>query len=231
MNELETIYGFMNEDNDWVKRVVVIGAGGFGRECGEVCKRQELHDRNIKFIGYLDEDTSLRGKEFNGDPVLGGLEGNIFKNDLYFVVGIGDPTLRKELTIKAMKIGYKPITIIDPTANIMTGVKIGVGVVILPNCQLAINSTIGNHTHLNYSVIVGHDAIIEEYVTLSPASNIMGNCTIKKNAYLGLNCSILQGLTIGENSVIGASAVVLKDIEPYTVNVGIPSKVVKRLEK
>ena len=51
---------------------------------------------------------------------------------------------------------------------------------------------------------------------------------IEKNVWIGELCCILQGVTIGEGSIIGAMSVVTKDIPPYTIAVGSPAKLIKR---
>ena len=53
---------------------------------------------------------------------------------------------------------------------------------------------------------------------------------IKKNAWIGARVSILPGVTIGENAIVGTGSVVTKDVPDNCVAVGVPAKVVKRLE-
>ena len=53
---------------------------------------------------------------------------------------------------------------------------------------------------------------------------------IKKGAWIAPGCIILAGTTIGENSVVAAGSVVIKDVEPYTVVGGSPAKVIKKLK-
>ncbi len=57
-----------------------------------------------------------------------------------------------------------------------------------------------------------------------------GKVTVKKNAWLGLNVTICLGVTIGEYAVVGAGAVVTKDVPAYTVVGGVPAKVIKMLD-
>ncbi len=54
--------------------------------------------------------------------------------------------------------------------------------------------------------------------------------TVKGGAWIAPGSIILAGITIGENSVVVAGSVVMKDVEPYTVVVGCPAKVLKKLE-
>lgn len=58
---------------------------------------------------------------------------------------------------------------------------------------------------------------------------LVGKVTVKKNAWIGANSTILPGVTIGENAVVAGGAVVTKDVEPNTVVGGNPAKIIKRL--
>jgi acetyltransferase-like isoleucine patch superfamily enzyme len=66
--------------------------------------------------------------------------------------------------------------------------------------------------------------IFDEYTYADPEckkSVVIGN-----DVWVGYGVKILEGVTIGDGAVIGAGAIVTKDVEPYSINVGIPSKVV-----
>ena len=55
----------------------------------------------------------------------------------------------------------------------------------------------------------------------------MGGVKIKEDVWIGAGVIILSGITIGECSVIGAGAVVTKDVEPYTIVAGVPAKKIR----
>jgi acetyltransferase-like isoleucine patch superfamily enzyme len=57
-----------------------------------------------------------------------------------------------------------------------------------------------------------------------------GDILICQNTYIGANATILQGVTVHQNSIIAAGAVVTKDVEPYTMVGGVPAKVIKKLD-
>ncbi|MCB0501084.1 MAG: hypothetical protein KDD32_00210 [Bacteroidetes bacterium] len=52
---------------------------------------------------------------------------------------------------------------------------------------------------------------------------------IKDKAWIGFNVIILKGVTIGEGAVVGAGSVVTKDVPDYTIVVGNPAKLIKKL--
>ncbi|THV58221.1 sugar O-acetyltransferase [Flagellimonas alvinocaridis] len=112
----------------------------------------------------------------------------------------------------------------------------------------------GRHIKLGKNVFVNHACTfldlggitIEDDVQIGPKVNLitenhplaplnrksldLGSILIKRNAWLGAACTILPGVTVGENSVVAAGAVVTKDVPDNTVVAGIPAKVVKHLD-
>jgi acetyltransferase-like isoleucine patch superfamily enzyme len=106
--------------------------------------------------------------------------------------------------------------------------------------------TIGDRAAINsFSKLFGHGGIeIGEEAQIGPGSLItttdhdyydenlettFKKVTIGRRAWLGAHVTVLPGVTIGEYAVIGAGAVVNKDIPPHTVAVGVPAKVIKHL--
>ncbi len=111
----------------------------------------------------------------------------------------------------------------------------------------------GRHIKLGKNVFINHACtfldlggiIIEDDVQIGPKVNLitenhpldpndrksldLGKIVIRRNAWLGAACTILPGVTIGENSVVAAGAVVTKDVPDNTVVVGIPAKVVREI--
>ena len=74
---------------------------------------------------------------------------------------------------------------------------------------------------------IGHDAIIDNFVTVNPSVNISGNTHICSGCNIGTGTQIIQGLTVRKNTVLGAGAVVNKELPANCTAVGIPAKVIK----
>lgn len=109
----------------------------------------------------------------------------------------------------------------------------------------------GKHTKIGKNVFINFDCTlldlggitIEDNVLIAPKVNLLseghplapenrqslvpGPIHIKKNAWIGANATILPGVTIGENAVVAAGAVVSKDVSDNTVVGGIPAKIIK----
>ena len=113
---------------------------------------------------------------------------------------------------------------------------IGNNVSINPDCHIGAINRIEIHDGVLMASRVFitdhfHGKINREDLLVSPQKRILfakGTVIIKKNAWLGEGVAVMPGVTIGENSVIGANAVVTKDIPDNSIAVGIPAKVIKQ---
>lgn len=77
-------------------------------------------------------------------------------------------------------------------------------------------------------VQIGSHCSIYSYNTIE---NKSGKVRIGKGACIGTHTSVMQGVTIGEGAIVGAHSFVTKDIPPYSLAVGVPARVIKRLKK
>jgi maltose O-acetyltransferase len=88
--------------------------------------------------------------------------------------------------------------------------------------------TIGSHVHISPGVIINTGSLDYEKKG-AERKHVAHAVTISDGVWLGSGCIINPGVTIGENTVIGAGAVVTKDIPPNCVAVGIPARVMKEI--
>ena len=92
------------------------------------------------------------------------------------------------------------------------------------------NISIGCHVIINLDCTIGHDAIINDFATLYPSVNVSGITNIGHAAELGTGMQIIQGKKIGNYSIIGAGAVVVRDIPDKCTAVGSPARPIKFFE-
>lgn len=212
-----------------MKNLIIIGAGGFAREVSWLV--DDINDAEEKWnlIGFIDDNTDVYGKKLNGYDVLGGLDYLKCKSEIYYVCAIANVKARKEVVERCDELGFKAATLIHP--SVISSKKyneIGKGCIICANSIITVNVKLGNHVIVNLDCTIGHDVIIEDFVTIYPSVNVSGNCTIGELVELGTGAKIIQGKSIGNNTKIGAGSVVIKDIEADCTAVGSPAKVIKR---
>lgn len=213
-----------------VKSVVVVGAGGFGREVLEIFKDQNAVSRTWNILGFIDENEELYGKMLNGYPVLGGLNWlRKHNNDnLGCVCAIGTCEIRKRVVEKLEEIGINFCNAIHPSVIMSEFVELGQDVIICAGTILTVNIKIEDHVHINLNCTIGHDVVIGRYCTINPMVAINGNNHLGEGVYVGSGATFVQQVSVGSWSIIGAGAVVIEDIPEKAVAVGVPAKVVKR---
>lgn len=210
-----------------MKNIVIIGAGGFGREVAWLIEEINNASKQWNLLGFID-DSKEKDQLINGYSVLGNETWLKAHNDINVVCAIGDPLTKKNVIAKLNELKITFATLIHPAIKVHSTNTIGVGTIICKGTILTVNVTIGNHVIINLDTTVGHDAIIGEFSTILPSVNISGYVDIKDAVSIGTGTQIIQEISIGSNSIIGAGAVVNKNIPKNSVAVGIPAKVIKK---
>lgn len=212
-----------------MKDLIIFGASGFGREVAWAVERQNKMVATWHIIGFIDDDETIQGSEINGYKVIGRTSDIVKYTDAYFVVAIGSSRIREKIVSNMKKLNpdIKFGTVIDPSVELSDFVKIGEGTIICSHTIITVNIDIGSHVIINLDCTIGHDAIIKDFVTLYPSVNVSGNTNIGHAVELGTGMQIIQGKKVGDYSIVGAGAVVVKDIPEKCTAVGSPAKPIK----
>lgn len=213
--------------------LIIFGASGFGREVAWLVERINKVNPTWNILGFMDDNESIQQAEINGYKVLGKTEDVNKYPNAYFVCAVGASRTREKI-ISNMKVVNPEIkfgTIIDPSVQISDIVKIGEGTIICAHSIITVNISIGNHVIINLDCTIGHDAVIDDFVTLYPSVNVSGLTNIGHAVELGTGMQIIQGKIIGDYSIVGAGAVVVKDIPARCTAIGSPAKPMKFFEE
>lgn len=183
-----------------------------------------------RFAGYFDDKDLF---ERNGYPVLGKInEIDEFlekkKIDVIFIT-IGENKKRKEVFDKLTEKWHsKFINIISKKATILTDNSIqGVGIFIGYNSFIGSQVSIKDNSIVNTGAIVEHHTTVGEHCNISPGATINGFCIIGNGSYIGSGSVLIQLKKIADWSIIGAGAVVVRDLMKSGVYVGVPAKKIK----
>lgn len=211
-----------------MKDIAILGAGGFGKEVKMLIDNINKVEKLYTFKGYYDDGYEA-GTLVNGYPVLGGIDDlNRYNQELAIVAAVGNPQLKMVLLKKISNPLITYPTLIHPSVVIGgDNVNIGKGCIICAGNFITVNISIGNHVILNLSCTVGHDTTIQDYCSFMPSVNISGEVLIEEGVYVGTGAKIINLLTIGKWTTIGAGAVVAKSLPEKCTAVGIPAKPIK----
>lgn len=199
------------------KQVIIIGASGHGKVIADIVLKS---GDTIK--GFLDD--FYENDTFIGFPVLGKSDHYMKYNDCYFVVAIGNPIIRERIVNQLKNVKF--YTAIHPQAIISSiGVHIGEGTVIMANAVINSYADIGKHCIINTSSVVEHDNVIEDYVHVSVGTKLAGTVHVGKSTWVGVGATVKNNVSICADCMIGAGAVVVKDIKEKGTYIGVPARI------
>ncbi len=210
-------------------KLVVFGAGGFGREVMWAVERNHEFRSQYTILGYVDDIEDDSNLKLNGHTVVGNTQWLLEQEDVAVLVAIGNPVTRKKIIdqLQTNQTLTYP-TFIASDVLMSDSITHGVGCIICSGNIMTVNIEIGDFCIINLDCTIGHDAVLKDFVTLYPSANISGNVLIKENSEIGTGTHIIQGKTIGRNCVIGAGTVVIKDISGGCTAVGNPARIVSK---
>jgi UDP-N-acetylbacillosamine N-acetyltransferase len=209
-------------------RIIIWGASGHAEVVADVIRLQD----QFEILGFLDDLHPQRhGQFFCGAQILGGAE-NLNQLDPKsdrVIVAIGNCNTRLALAARIRREGLDLATAVHPRATVAQGVTIGPGSVVAAGAVVNPGVTLGENVIINTCASVDHHCRIGDGCHIAPGAHLAGNVRTGRAVWIGLGALIVQERSIGDESVIGAGAVVLKDIPGGVVAYGVPAKIVRKV--
>lgn len=195
-------------------RVILIG---YFIETAELCEKC-----SCSIVGVVDNDDK------GSYPYLGNDEdfANNCTNylDIPLVITPDNPSVREKLYDRYKKLGFKFKTLIAPEAVISKSAHISEGCVIQSLCNISSDVSLGKCVRVNTGANIMHDTVVGDFSTVAPNAVLLGRCNIGCECYIGANATILPGVKIYGGVLVGAGAVVCKDINSSMTVVGVPAR-------
>jgi sugar O-acyltransferase (sialic acid O-acetyltransferase NeuD family) len=209
--------------------VVIIGAGGFGRETLDVVEAMIVNaPASVRVAGVVDDAPTVRNRrllEERSVQLIGSVEDLLsLPIAVQYLIGIGSPQVRATVARRFDETSRLAFTAIHPSATVGSRTRLGRGSIVCAGAQLSTNVEIGRHGHVNPASVIGHDAKLEDCVSINPGAVVSGDVHIESGALIGANATVLQGLTVGANALVGASACVVRDVGPGMTVRGVPAR-------
>ncbi|WP_457190819.1 acetyltransferase [Nocardioides sp. P5_E3] len=210
--------------------LVIVGAGGFGRESADVVDAINHAEPKPRWnlVGFVDDAISKDNAarlSARGIPHVGTLDELVEGHDRpAYVVGIGAPAVRQVIADRLDRAGFVAATLIHPAATIGSEVGVGAGTIVCAGARVTTSIAIGHHVHLNPNVTVGHDTVLGDFVSMNPASSVSGDCVIGDGVLIGVGAVVVNQLLVGRGAVVGAGACVVRDVEEGMTVKGVPAR-------
>ena len=207
-----------------MKKVIVFGTN----QLAELANYYITNDSEDKVACFTVNRDFFEINTFCDKPVVvfEELIDNYSPNDyLLFapMTGIENNKVRERIYNEGKRLGYSFYSYKSSKATILTK-EIGDNCFILEDNTIQPFVKIGNNCVLWSGNHIGHHSVVNDHVFITSHCVISGNCNIKSYSWLGVNCTLRDGLTIEEGTTIGMGSCVTKSTEPYKVYIGVPAK-------
>lgn len=211
------------------KRLVIFGAGGFGREVLQLVRDINEAAPTWECEGFLvDSKYAGAGGTVHGLPILGDLDWLLKNPEAHMVIAVGSPSARRQIAMRASQVCRTPFaTLVHPRAWIGRYVEVGEGSIICAGSLITTDIQIGRHVQVNTGTTIGHDAILEDFVTLYSSVNVTGNVKIEEGVEVGTGTVLIPRTSVGCWSIIGAGSVITSSVSSNVTAVGAPAKAIK----
>lgn len=191
-----------------MKKIVIIGSGGLGREVLGIIQSINREKQTWDFIGFYDDN--LTDELINGYPVLGKIdELNQIEEQLQVVIAIGNPKIKEIIKNKIVNPKIEFPNLIHPSVEIYSddNVVLGKGIVIAANSVLTVNIEVSDFVYINTATVIAHDTKIGRYSMIMPTVSISAGGIIGEKVYIGNGTKIDYSINIKDNSKIKAGSI------------------------
>lgn len=209
---------------DKKKRLIIIGAGGFGHEVLEWLKDSLVNTSNKTKINndviFLDDNPenikSTRLKKLWKSKI----ENFKFHYEDGIILAVGDPSSREKIVKKIEKLNLPKsifLNLIHPSSIVSKNSKIGNGLIACPYTVICPEVSIGQHVNINISSSIGHNSQIGNFVTISGHCDIMGFSKLNNRVFMGGGSRIYPNVEVAEDTKISAGVSVSKNVKKKSI--------------
>ena len=201
----------------------IVGAGSVG---GHIAMNHELYELSYDKIVFVDDNPAKIGGEFLGFDVIGPVNCLLdWDRRIDVIVGIAFPKIKEAIANTLRQNNYlKFPTLIAKNAWVSKGVRVKQGCIIYPHCSINYGSVLNEFVVMNMNCALGHHALIGNFSSLAPGVDFGGHTSIGCGVDVGIGASTIQGVSIGDYSIIGGQTIVTKSFGSDSKIVGIPGR-------
>lgn len=211
-----------------MKKLYIIGARGFGREVYDLALQTSAFKNNeFEIIGYLDDKIDALENYKGYPPIISSAENFIPQANDLFVCAMGTPETKKKYATIIKDKGGKFINLIHPNVDISSKIDLCQGLLIFPNAVISVDVKLGNFISIQSFSFIGHDAHIADWCHINTFCSINGFVNMDESVQMYTHATVLPKFNIGQNTIIGAGSMVMKNLPENITVFGNPARELK----
>ena len=207
----------------WCRRVIIVGAGGFGREVLQWAS-DAWPEQAAWIAGFLSADPAALDGHTTRLPILGDPDTFAPLPGDGFLLAIGIPQVRRQVAERLTHRGANFLTLVHPTAIVAATATVGAGSVICPQAVVSDAAWLGRCVLVNYHASLGHDAKAGDYTVFSPYATLGGGAIVEADVFLGLHATVGPRVRIGAGTKVSANSAALVSVPRQTLVYGVPGR-------
>jgi UDP-perosamine 4-acetyltransferase len=187
-----------------------------------------------RVVAFLDETPALAGTTVHGIPVVGApsdLQRAVDMGAEGGMVSIGSGVARQRIADIIRSAGLALPTLIHPRAAVAPSATIGEGCFVGALAVVNSGAIVEDLALLSPTAFVGHHAVVGTAASMAPGARMGGRSSVGRRSFIGLGANVLPDRRVGDDVVIGAGSVVVRDVASGTSAIGVPASVMRRRER
>ena len=193
------------------REIMIVGAGGFGREIAWTIERINAVNPAWELLGFADDAPNLATGTLEGYPLLGSVaQASRDHPGAAVFIAIGDNDVRERLYRQLR--GHDFPALIDPSADVAPTAEMRHGVFVGPRAVVSVGAELGKFVIVNARAGVGHDSKLGDFSQVCPGATLSGHTTLGEYAFVATNASTVPGITIGARAKVSAGTPVYRNL-------------------
>ncbi len=201
---------------------VIVGAGGHAKVIVEILR----HAGRFRPVACVS--PTRRIETVLGVPVVGSDDALplLFRHGVrHAFVAIGDNALRCRLIDNVKRLGFSLATAVSPAAHLAASCRIHPGAALMPGCCVGSDTLVAEGVIVNTGAVADHDCQLLQCCHVGPGASLAGSVHVQPLAFVATGATVIPNRTIGQSAIVGAGAVVVRDIPANMLAVGVPARV------
>lgn len=205
-------------------KLVIIGAGGFGREMLAWARQSVQFERDWTIKGFIDDNPEALSGKNTPARILSTIRDYEPAAEDVFICAMGVPEIKRRSYETIAARGGRFTRLVHRTVVLGDNVEMGDGVVLCPYVIVSANNCLGRCVAVNLHSSVDHDACVGDWSQINCHCDLTAAVQVGREVFVGSSVSIIPNVVVGDGAYLGAGSVVLRNVPPGAKVFGVPAR-------